>query len=114
MFNMSNATLATVPTTSKTDFRRLLGIGGIGSVVRVVNHRFPELSGDRTLVNLRSRGFALRLPESHPRYTPEHEGSWTHLDQTDVTYTVTPEGSLETSYDGERFATYTLLVEVPA
>lgn len=49
--------------------------------VDVVNHTFPELSGRRAVVKVQTNGFALRLPESHPRYTPDHGGSWTYFGQ---------------------------------
>lgn len=51
--------------------------------VDVVNDTYPELSGRRDVVKVQTNGFALRLPESHPRYSPDHTGSWTYLNQED-------------------------------
>ena len=49
--------------------------------VDVVNDTYPELSGRRDVVKVQTNGFALRLPESHPRYTLDHQGSWTYLNR---------------------------------
>lgn len=56
--------------------------------VDVVNFTYPELSGRRDVVKVQTNGFALRLPESHARYTPDHEGSWTYLDAEGFTRSV--------------------------
>lgn len=49
-----------------------------GTTVRVVNHVYPELSGDRLILKAQTARWCLRLPEGHPRYV-ENDGSWLNV-----------------------------------
>lgn len=70
----------------------------VGVVVQVTNHRYPELSGERTVIKVQTKRWFLTLPESHPRHG-EVEGSWMDIppanrcafDGNSVTITREPE-----------------------
>lgn len=47
-----------------------------GSVLDVLEHRYPALLGRRTVVAANTTGFYLTLPENHPRYAETPEGSF--------------------------------------
>ena len=46
-----------------------------GLVVKVVNHEYPELSGDRKLLRVQGDRWELQYPATHPKYK-ENNGSW--------------------------------------
>lgn len=47
----------------------------VGTVVDVVNHMYPNLSGTRTVLIAQTQRWCLSIPEGHPRYEPG-KGSW--------------------------------------
>jgi len=50
-----------------------------GTVVKVTNHVYPELSGDRTVLKRQTARWCLSLPVDHPRYAETPDGSWLNI-----------------------------------
>lgn len=47
-----------------------------GTVLNVTMHRYPELSGCRTIVKVNTVGVYLALPDGHPRQAETPNGSF--------------------------------------
>jgi hypothetical protein len=91
---------------SLADFKRALTDG---TVVNVVNHRYPELSGNRTVIKAQTNSICLTFPESHPDFgTPRAKnGSWLTMPKAkECSFNV--DGSMTISHDGVKFTTITL------
>lgn len=73
-----------------------------GVTFNLVNHRYPELSGNRTVVKAQSNRLCLTLPQTHPRFS-EVEGSWLDIPKaSECTFT---DGAVTIHHDGIPFCT---------
>ncbi len=48
----------------------------VGTVVDTINHRYPDMSGARTVLKVQGHRWCLSLPTGHPRYDEVPDGSW--------------------------------------
>jgi hypothetical protein len=76
-----------------------------GATVHIENHRYPALSGERTVLRAQTNAWESTFPVGHPRYSTD-SGSWLNVPKRDA---VTFDGNTATIADkGEPFCTITV------